>query len=341
MIEALQIPAEETAIRHRSGIETSATAAAARYVTRLLQSILIASVRPYVGSDLPGSQLVYRGFIGRSWSNFFWSEAGFRFSRSKFHPYSHRLLLSEPVEREAYFLKRWHDLATQIFLREFIRQGDCIVDIGAGRGLFSLHAAYLAGSTGHVRCIEPNPEMAHTLESDLSRNGITHARVIQMAAGHATARGLLSVPRFDNLSGSLAGLVRAGDIEARYYVNVEPADRHLQDISPALIKISAEGFELHALRGLKQTVARCYPVIITDYSHARLASCGSSAGELTSLMADMGYLGFKIELSEASELATWGVRPLSPADREIKALWVHEKSPSDARELVLGRMVSG
>jgi FkbM family methyltransferase len=341
MLEALQIPARETAVRHASGMDVGIAAGAVRLVARFVQSALIASVRPYVSADLPGASAIYRGLVGRSWSNFFWSDAGSRLSRSKFHTYSHRFLLSEPAEREAFFLKRWHDLATQIFMREFIRQGDRVVDIGAGRGLFALQAAYLTGVSGHVTCFEPNPEMGHTLEVDFIRNGIQHARVVQVAAGDSAGRSVLTVPRYDNLSGSLTTLEHVGDVEARYHVSVEPADRHLGDIAPALIKIATEGYELHAIRGLKDTIARCYPVLITDLSPVRLATCGSSTGELMAHMSNLGYLGFRIELSELSEVAAWSVRPLSPADREIKAIWVHEKSPAEARELVLRRMVSG
>jgi FkbM family methyltransferase len=310
-------------------------------LSKSLQNLLIASVRPYVSSNLPGSGLLYRTMIGKSVRNPLWLRSGARFSRSKFHPFSMRLQMSKPADREAYFLKRWQDLATQVFARDLIRLGDRIVDIGAARGMFALHASYLAGPNGHVICFEPNPDMCAAIESDLLRNGLNNVDVIRKAAGDASGLKRLTVPRYDNQAGSFADLSHYGEAEAILLADVIPADSELEGREPALIKISVEGYETHVLRGLARTIRRCHPVIIADVSAMRLEANGSSAAEFVRTMASHGYLGFKIELRGKNELADWTTRPVSPADLETRTVWVHEFSPSDARTLILDRMVKG
>ncbi len=305
-----------------------------------MQNLLIATLRPYIAAELPGWSILYQVAIGSRARDNLWSNAEPRFARNKFHPFSMRYHLSISADREAYFLRRWHDLATQVFMRDVIRQGDTVVDIGAARGMFTMFAAYLTGSTGKVIAYEPNPILRCILERDLLGNRIRHVTVSSKAAGSQVETRILAVPRHDSAAASFGAAAASDPASARYDAEVEPADKMLGQDKPALIKIATEGFETETVRGLKDTIARCHPVLVTDLSECRLAASGSSASEFVKLMADLGYLGFKIALSEKSEMADWSVRPLSPKDREIKAVWVHADSPADTREQILDRMIA-
>jgi FkbM family methyltransferase len=306
-----------------------------------MQNLLIASLRPYIAAELPGWGILYRVAVGDRSRDALWSNAEPRFARNKFHPFAMRYHLSIWTDREAYFLRRWRDLATQIFMRDIIRQGDTVVDIGASRGMFTLLAAYLTGASGKVIAYEPNPIMRSILERDLIGNRIRHVAVVNKGAGAKPEKRVLSVPRHDAPAASF-GAVLAADLQVyKFEAEIEPADSGLAYEKPTLIKIATEGFETETIRGLTDTISRCHPVLVTDLSENRLAACGSSVSELVKLMADLGYLGFKISLSENSEMANWSIRPLSPKDREIKAIWVHANSPADARGQILDRLVAG
>jgi FkbM family methyltransferase len=306
-----------------------------------MQSMLIASLRPYISAELPGWNLLYRVAIGRRTRDRFWSNAQARFSRTKFHPFGMRFHLSDWADREAFFFRRWHELAVSIFLRDVIRQGDTVVDIGAARGMFTMLAAYLTGAAGKVISFEPNPISRSLMERDLNANAVRHVRIIDKGASSRAERKQLVVPRLDRQAATFGALPENQLIYYRLEADLAPADNMLSSESPVLIKISTEGYETEAIRGLSETIKRCHPVFITDISERRLPACGSSVGELMKLMSDMGYLGFKIELSKNSETARWSVRPLSPKDLEMKAVWVHANSPTDARELILARMTEG
>jgi FkbM family methyltransferase len=307
-----------------SGSPSRQTDSVRQRALRALHNLMIASVRPFVMAELPGSDLLYRLVIGRSAQSRLWQSHDFRYSRSKFHPYLLRFDLADPVEREAFFLKRWQDLATQVFARDLVRLGDTVLDIGTGRGMFAFHAAYLTGASGEVICMEPDPDRVWALEREIARNGLTKVQLVQAAAGHVDG-----VERFEKGRGQLA---------TEFMAEVLPADSLLEGKDPVLVKISIGNTGRDVVRGLSETIKRCHPVFITDFSGCRQSETNTSAGEFMMHMANLGYLGFKIALSERSEMAHWSVRPLSPSDGMIKAIWVHEYSPADAWSKVLDRM---
>ncbi len=306
-----------------------------------LQRLLIASLRPYISAELPGWNTLYRVAIGSQTRDGFWSNAQARFSRNKLHPFSMRFHLSHWLDREAFFLRRWNDLATSVFLRDIVRQGDTIVDIGSSRGMFTLLAAYLTGSSGKVISFEPNPFSRGLLERELAGNRIRHVKVVAKGAAAAPARKTLSISRIDRQAATFGAIQDTNALYHHVETEVVPADFELTHETPSVIKISTEGYETEALRGLSETIKRCHPVLITELSESRLSASGSSAGEFVKLVADLGYLGFKISLSETSETAGWSLRPLSPKDSEIKAIWVHANSPADARGQIMDRLIAG
>jgi len=53
--------------------------------------------------------------------------------------------LSDPMERFTYFLGRYYDAHTQLFMRKYLKRGDNFVDVGANIGMISLLASYSWG----------------------------------------------------------------------------------------------------------------------------------------------------------------------------------------------------
>ena len=95
------------------------------------------------------------------------------------------LNLSEWPDRSAYFLGRWHDLATQLCMAKFIKSGDTVVDVGANRGMFALAASKLVGDDGRVISFEPNPDCIFALGHEVSVNSISNIEFHQYALGNS------------------------------------------------------------------------------------------------------------------------------------------------------------
>jgi len=88
-----------------------------------------------------------------------------------------------------------------------------------------------------------------------------------------------------------------------------------QDIS--LVKMDVEGADLHVLRGMRRTLARCRPDMMIE----RHDICGYyTAGDMFALLTELGY--------EWQDLpGYWLARPAGEPEREVQAS--HDSLPTD------------
>ena len=152
---------------------------------RMTQEAVIKIARPYISREFPGWGKVYAGLVGGYRKNAFWKEAPEKIIRGKTHGFLMHLDLSHWGDRLAFFLGRWYDLEKQLFLKDFLVEGDTVIDIGANRGMFTLCASRLVGGTGKVISFEPNPTSRGKLERDLNTNRISNVRVVPWGASDA------------------------------------------------------------------------------------------------------------------------------------------------------------
>jgi FkbM family methyltransferase len=259
---------------------------------RLIQQALIGVVRPYVAAELPGWGPVYSSLIGTYKRDAFWSNAPTRRGRNKFFGFECEFDLRLWADRQAFFLGRWYDLPTQLLARAV--GGGTIVDIGANRGDFAMAAAAMFPE-GRVIAFEPNPNISLVLKRDLADNHITNVEVRECALGDREESLRLHVPFANSGSASFGGFVAEGFTTQALPVRV--GDDELRDVDPDFIKIDVEGFELKALKGLRQTIERAKPIIETELMEENLARCGTSRKEVESFMCDLGFKGFGMDLA--------------------------------------------
>ncbi len=169
-------------------------------------------------------------------------------------------------------------------LRQHLRPGMAMLDVGANIGVFALLAALIVGPSGSVLAVEPNPANARLLEASRLANGFAHLTVLQAAAARQT--GLLVLNTFDSngtttaphpdrvLSAQTVGAIRLDDVVG--------ADGKVD-----LVKIDVEGAEFNALSGAEATLRRCRPIIATEFSPGQMAGT-DGPGYLRWLM-NFGY----------------------------------------------------
>ena len=126
----------------------------------IFQNAAIAVARPYVRRELPGWGKVLSLVAGyqRDWM---WQGAPEKIVTGKLHGYKMHLALDGWwADRSTYFLDRWYDLETQLVLRDLVKPGSTVVDVGANRGMFALTASHTVGPTLAVLSVlEPNPKV--------------------------------------------------------------------------------------------------------------------------------------------------------------------------------------
>lgn len=171
--------------------------------------------------------------------------------------------------------------------RATLRPGMRALDVGANIGFFTMLAASLVGSKGHVLAFEPNPRNARMAEASRRMNGFEHVTVMQAGAGRVP--GLLALnTSFSN------GTTSALDTDAvlgAETVACLPIDRlALPGGRIDLIKIDVEGAEFNALVGAEGLIRRDRPLIVFEFGPGQLPGIsGVSGEELLRWLLDRNY----------------------------------------------------
>lgn len=158
------------------------------------------------------------------------------------------------------------------FLEGVLGEGATFVDVGAHVGWYTLLACETVGESGFVHSFEPNPRLADLVRRSLSVNGFNERRCnfVEKAASDEEGQASMFVPHLHSGNGTLRedpeeeivdevrtpdadgvspGLGRRrGDVYGRrfqvYTTRLDSVVAHAD-----LIKIDAEGYETHVLRG--------------------------------------------------------------------------------------------
>jgi len=184
--------------------------------------------------------------------------------------------------------KRWFEATNIEALREFVRPGSTVVDVGANIGFFTIQFARWAGRKGCVVAIEPELQNLQTLRRRVSREqDSARIELIEGAAAEIDAPVFLVVNPVhpgDHRLGT-GGVAING-----YAIDNLLTARGLADVS--LIKIDVQGAEFRALKGAEKTLRSAQPTLFIEIDDAALAEAGSSADEVFDYLSALGYQPF-------------------------------------------------
>src|SRR6185503_12364112 len=148
-----------------------------------------------------------------------------------------------------------------IWLRQHVRPGGCVVDVGANVGEYSALAAELVGPTGHVYAFEPAPDNAAKLRSRFA--SVPQISIVEAAVGDLTRTVRLYLDAENPTQHSLGShnVGRGGGA-------VKVQQRALDDVKglrpPDVIKIDAQGGELRVLQGARRVLESAKPFIVFE-----------------------------------------------------------------------------
>jgi len=270
-----------------------------------------------------------------------WQNGPTRILRCKNNGYLVSLDLSNWSERLSYFLGRYHEIATAMFLQTVVRPGDTFIDIGANVGLITLHAAALVGPAGRVHSFEPNPHLVDRLGKLIALNKLNHVTLHPVGLSDTEGELALSILKDHHEQGTLSYIDDPTVFSQQYHVPIRLGDGELPvDLpGPAMIKIDVEGHEPHVLRGLRRTLDRLRPVVFTEVSDDYLRRAGSSVAELFEFMHSLGYRGHQIKhtrrMFRRRLRLVKVLDPVKVVDENIA--WLHPQSPRGAEMAELVR----
>lgn len=200
---------------------------------------------------------------------------------------------------------RDYEAAYQQGLLGAVRAGDHVWDVGANRGYYALKFAELVGEGGTVTCFEPNPRNVHALE-DLVKE---HDTIGVLAIGLGDADGEVSMLDDGRDTGVASRVADTGAGAAAGEVSlaipVRRPDTLLTDrtaVTPNVLKIDVEGYELHVLRGfgehLRSDTIRCIGVEV----HFRLLEAHWQSEGPKQIEALLKNAGFRVTWPDPSHV---------------------------------------
>jgi FkbM family methyltransferase len=289
---------------------------------------LMSGLRPYIWHELPGWGRLYDGLVGNYTRNAQWQGHAPRWIRGKLHGLQIPIDLSSWSNREAFFVGRYFDSGNQIILKALVKPGETVVDIGANEGMITLMAAHVVGPAGKVISFEPNPRPRGVLTKALSRNGLDWVDVRPFGVSDERAVLQMTIPQINSGEGSFGrpdyDSAEMDVIEAQVVVG----DEELVGETPRLVKIDVEGYELHVLKGLRETLARAKPMVSIEVVRKHLENAGTSPEEIADLFASHGYRGWKVSHSgRGRRLRVALLPPVLTPDLWDDFLWVHQDDP--------------
>ncbi|VGO15589.1 hypothetical protein PDESU_04174 [Pontiella desulfatans] len=157
--------------------------------------------------------------------------------------------------------------------REFVKEGDFCIDIGAHCGDTTVPMGIAAGKAGCVLALEPNPYVYHVLEKSIRANsGLVNIKTIMAAAGaqegfmefEYSDPGFCNGGRHEGISALKHGHAYKLEVFAVNLQNELRSDfaEYLPKLS--FIKTDAEGYDLYVLRSIEEIIREFRPVVKTE-----------------------------------------------------------------------------
>jgi FkbM family methyltransferase len=163
---------------------------------------------------------------------------------------------------------KMHEPHVEAVMRECLRAGDVVLDVGANIGIMTMLAAAQVGPTGRVIAVEPIPRNRVLIARSAQANRFAHIEIIAAAAADRSGSiELRTHPSTSNSATPQAAGDRLRDAEGETIVVPAVAlDEALPKLDRLdLVKIDVEGMEPLALRGLQRTLAKFRPILLSEF----------------------------------------------------------------------------
>lgn len=167
---------------------------------------------------------------------------------------------------------------------KYIPKGGVVVDGGANQGMYTAAFCELVGEEGHVYSFEPN-ELPFIC---LAINAPSAHRYM-MALGDRLGRCNI----MENKNNYGASYIKLGG-----HIPITPLDYFLLDRCD-LIKLDIEGFEISALKGARETIAKHKPVLVLEVATGNLKRFNLTPADVYSYIDSINY----------KVIETWGEEP--------------------------------
>jgi FkbM family methyltransferase len=196
----------------------------------------------------------------------------------------------ENIQSDLYFRGTWEE-ADSRFVRNLLRAGDVVVDVGANLGWYSLLAARTVGPGGRVLCVEPSAALCDRLRHTVELNALGNVIVERCALSEGEGEARLFA--LDHTNSGLGSIMWRRVPEDAERVPTRSMDGLLgaHGIERArLAKIDVEGAEALVMAGMQRTLERAvFDYFVIEVGGPRLQRQGTSARAIVEAFEKHGY----------------------------------------------------
>jgi FkbM family methyltransferase len=178
------------------------------------------------------------------------------------------------------------------FWRDWIKPGMTVIDVGANAGVYAFSAATRVGSKGKVIAIEPFPACVSYLEETCRINQFNWVKVYGAAASDRLGTIRLSIHNASELNEVIlndAEILEAGKYIESTCLTLDSLIEQEKIESIHMIKLDAEGHEIHVLHGSRKILADFSPWILYE----NIAGAQNSNVEVSLFLQQNGYILYK------------------------------------------------
>lgn len=194
-------------------------------------------------------------------------------------------------------------------LKQFLKNGDTFIDVGANIGYISAVALDLVGKTGEVHSFEPVPRYLKRLQEVQDDNPDFHLYVNGVALG--AEEGAASIETSLNNIGwntIVPDFMSKDEVKEEVKIKVTTLDSYFSQRNiqrPRLVKIDTEGYEFPVMKGFQQYLrdVDVLPIILIEIAPAAYPKLKLSITEFAVFMANLGYEAYDINLLHLVEIA--------------------------------------
>src|SRR3972149_8266524 len=188
-------------------------------------------------------------------------------------------LRDKGVSRELALMGIREELFTQA-LQGGLREGDCVLGIGANIGYYSLMEARLVGPRGKVYAIEPAPQNMKLLKDNIRLNDYGNIETFRLAIGQSDGMSKIYLSDHPNWS----SFYRPRKVMGQIDTPVVSVDSFLRDKRPPdLIRMDVEGYEYEILIGMSGLLESNVPLRLFIEFHPDIMGRQRAAAFLSTL----------------------------------------------------------
>jgi FkbM family methyltransferase len=170
-------------------------------------------------------------------------------------------------------------------IKNYIKQGDIVVDVGGNLGFFVLILDELVGKEGKIYTVEPSSLLREKLATTIRNNQIENTTILNFALGESEGKTII---HYNPKQSGLTSIVNEFDNDSvSEEITITTLDKFSGNFPGrvSFLKIDTEGYEPKVLKGAKSFIEKHRPTIYIELG----GDYQNSSVEALNILKELNY----------------------------------------------------